>query len=82
MDKNPWLTKASFTFSQDGNTNGTTTDYEELIIDIESSEDIREGHSYFVIRTSTGWSISTPDEIYELIEHVTEKIPSTVTPHL
>jgi len=68
MEK-PLLSKATFIFVQDGNTCGTTEETEELIIELESPSLISGPDDCFVVlRTPTGWSIDSLDELSELIE--------------
>jgi hypothetical protein len=62
----PVLYKASFHFSQEGNTDGTTSDIEEITIDYEVVAD--EG-GYFVIRTE-GWSVDSVEELEELFNRI------------
>ena len=59
-------------FSQDGNTDGTTSEVEELTIDCESlwmNTKKTAGDCYFVLRTD-GWSINDASEIESLISVV------------
>lgn len=68
MEK-PTLHTAKFSFSQEGNTNGTTADYEELEIEIDAAGTINGPEDCFiVIRTTTGWSMDSIDELQELID--------------
>jgi hypothetical protein len=67
MEK-PILHSAKFEFSQEGNCNGSTNEVEELTIELESSTVIEDGECYIVLRTPTGWSIDSLDELAELIE--------------
>lgn len=68
MEK-PLLSKATFVFVQDGNTCGTTDETEELIIDLNSPSLISGPDDCFVVlRTPTGWSIDSIDELSELID--------------
>lgn len=69
-----WLSKVSFEFTQSGNSDGTTNEYEELTVDIMSSGNIQVDEYYMVLRTNTGWSINTPDEFLHLLKEVDEKI--------
>ena len=65
----PLLHKAIFMFSQDGNNNGTTSEVEELTIEIDSPATISGPDDCFiVIRTDTGWSMDSIDELAELID--------------
>ena len=69
-----WLSKVSFEFTQKGNPNGSTDDYEELTVDLEGYGDIEAEGYYMVLKTNTGWSIDTPDEFLHLLKEVNEKI--------
>jgi hypothetical protein len=65
----PLLHRATFEFSQDGNTCGTTKELEELTIEFESPAIISGPDDCFiVIKTDTGWSMDSIDELAELIE--------------
>lgn len=65
----PLLCKAVFEFCQDGNNNGTTSETEELTIEFESPATISGPDDCFiVIRTDTGWSMDSIDELAELID--------------
>jgi len=68
----PELTKASFVFTQEGNTEGTTSEFEEITIDYEVIAD--EG-GFFVIRTE-GWSMDSIEELEELFNRI-RKIHNT-----
>ena len=59
--------KAVFSFSQEGNTLGTTSEYEELEVSIESQLFMNKEDYFFVLRTNTGWSIDSTEEISEII---------------
>jgi hypothetical protein len=65
------LFKASFEFIQDGNSDGTTSDIEDLTINCES---IDATGCYYVLSTTTGWSIDGPEEIQNLIERINKSI--------
>ena len=62
----PELSKASFVFTQEGNTEGTTSDIEEITIDYEVIAD--EG-GFFVLRTQ-GWSVDSVEELEELFNRI------------
>lgn len=62
----PELNKASFHFTQEGNTEGTTSDIEEITIDYEVIAD--EG-GFFVLRTE-GWSVDSVEELSELLDRI------------
>ena len=61
----PELTKASFVFIQEGNTEGTTSDIEEITIDYEVIAD----EGFFVLRTE-GWSVDSVEELEELFNRI------------
>jgi hypothetical protein len=65
MDNKPLLHKVTYEFTQDGNTLGTTEKVESLEITHEAPLFLETGH-FIVIRT-TGWSIDTPGELYDLL---------------
>lgn len=69
IDK-PRLEWGSFKFSQEGNCNESTSEYEELIVDYESSLglDTDEG-GYFVLKTE-GWSIDGVQDLEELFNRI------------
>jgi hypothetical protein len=69
----PELEKVVFTYTQDGNGNGTTAEYEELEIRVEASLcNINDDH-FFVLKSSTGWSVDNIEELVYLVEH-TKKV--------
>ena len=63
----PELISASFTFGQEGNTEGTTSEYEEIVIEYQNPFDLY--HGFFVLRTE-GWSIDNAEELAELLERI------------
>jgi hypothetical protein len=61
------------TFSQDGNTNGSTSDIEVLEVRMEGVlSDVKDDH-YFVIKTE-GWSFDSVEEIAYLCEQLKKVI--------
>jgi hypothetical protein len=74
--KKPQLYKASFQFTQPGNTNGTTDETEILTIDCESvyGYDEEPGRCFFVIKSETGWSIDSMTELQELFDRIQKSI--------
>ena len=65
----------SFTFTQEGNCRGTTDEYEELIIQCESSLGIDNDEGcYYVLKTSTGWSIDNIEELQKLFDRIQKAI--------
>jgi len=73
MSNEATLYKASFEFYQEGNTDGTTDETEELRVECMGMGDLKEG-CYYVLRTKTGWSIDNSDELKQLIERVDKMI--------
>lgn len=58
------IAKASFTFTQDGNTMGTTDDHETLVVDLEyQTLDPGKGDECFAVIRTDGWSVESGDEI-------------------
>lgn len=70
MDNLPMLNKITYVFTQEGNTDGTTEDVEELIVEVEGVFDIVKDGGYFVLRTSTGWSIDDPNDLNYIFDTV------------
>ena len=62
----PELGKARFHFTQEGNTEGSTSGIEEITIDYEVVAD--EG-GFFVLRTE-GWSVDSVEELEELFNRI------------
>ena len=73
MDNLPMLNKITYVFTQEGNTDGTTEDVEELIVEVEGVFDIVKDGGYFVLRTSTGWSIDDPNDLNYIFDTVMKK---------
>jgi hypothetical protein len=69
----PTLYRASFEFYQDGNTDGTTDETEELKVECMGLGDLSEG-CYYVLKTNTGWSIDNIDELKQLLERIDKAI--------
>ena len=71
MSDKPKLDKCSFTFTQEGNTNGSTDEYEDLTILCESSLGIdNDKGCYYVLKTETGWSMDNVNELQELFNRI------------
>ena len=62
MVNEPTLSKITYVFNQDGNTYGAIEDGEELIVEVEGG--------YFVLRTSTGWSIDDPNDLNYIFDTI------------
>jgi len=74
MSEKPKLEKCSFTFNQEGNTNGTTDDIETLTIECDSSLGIdNDGGCFYVLKTE-GWSINNVNELQELFDRINKVI--------
>lgn len=70
MEDKPMLNKITYVFTQEGNTDGTTEDVEELIVEVEGVFDILKDGGYIVLRTSTGWSIDEMEDLNYIFEQV------------
>ena len=74
MSEKPKLEKCSFTFNQEGNTNGTTDDIETLTIECDSSLGIdNDGGCFYVLKTE-GWSIDSVNDLQELFDRIQKVI--------
>ena len=70
MSDKPRLEKATFQFSQEGNCNGSTRDYEDLTIEFDSGlGGLDECDGFFVLSTE-GWSIDDAAELEELLNRI------------
>ena len=74
MSDKPKLEKCSFSFMQDGNTNGSTDEYEELTIECESSLGIDNDEGCFYVLKTNGWSIDNISDIQELLDRINKSI--------
>jgi hypothetical protein len=71
MGEKPKLEKMSFTFSQEGNCVGSTSDTEELTIECESSLGVDyDEDCFFVLKTTTGWSVNDESDLKELFDRI------------
>lgn len=69
------LDKCSFTFAQEGNCNGTTDEFEELTIECESSCGIDNDEGcFYVLKTTTGWSVDSSNELQQLFDRINKVI--------
>ena len=62
----PNICRVSVEFSQEGNTMGTTEEYEGIEVSLEFQGTEQDG-PFYVIKTN-GWSFDSLDEIKKLIE--------------
>ena len=67
MSYNSTLCEVTFKFYQEGNTNGTNGDTEELDIILETvAGDAREDGYFITLKTNTGWSFNDRKEMNDL----------------
>ena len=66
----PKLLKCSFTFDQEGNSNGTTDEIETLTIECEASLGIDNDEGCFYVLKTEGWSIDNVNELQELFDRI------------
>lgn len=70
MQDKPQLENASFTFSQEGNCNARTGEFERLTIDLDSSLGVdTDGDGFFVLKTD-GWSVDGVQDLEELFNRI------------
>jgi len=65
-EKEPEVIGVSVSFEQEGNTLGTTEEYEEINLSLEFQAGA-ENDPFYVIKTK-GWSFDSPEEIQKLID--------------
>lgn len=68
------IEKVIFELSQDGNTNGTTEHYEDLIVEFQGGIENMRDSNYIVLRTSSGWSIDTPEELEKILTKLKKSV--------
>lgn len=69
------LSEVNFRFVQDGNTNGTTEEVEVINITMEAPLYInKEDGAFITIKTETGWSINSPEELNDMIKQCYEAV--------
>lgn len=73
-EQKPTLYKVTYSFYQEGNTDGTTDETEELIVEVEGVFDVIEEGGYMVMRTSTGWSISNKEELNYIFDIISKTL--------
>jgi hypothetical protein len=80
MDEHIDITNISFSFIQEGNTDGTTADYEDLKVDIVGGiEGIQNGSFYYVMRSNSGWSFDSMQELMDTFKVVTKSVQNVFT---
>lgn len=62
-----WLEKIVYTLSQEGNTNGTTEEYETLEVTVESGAGPIDKDGGFLVLRTKGWSINDSDELHKTL---------------
>lgn len=72
MENKSWyLDKISYYFTQEGNTLGTTSESEEMIVDVETQlGSIEKDGGFLVIRSNSGWSVNDVKELTDMLELV------------
>jgi hypothetical protein len=70
----PKLERCSFTFNQEGNSNGTTDEFEILTIECESSLGIDNDEGCYYVLKTDGWSIDSVNDLQELFDRVNKVI--------
>lgn len=78
IKKKTWdLGKIIYEFTQEGNTDGTTDEFEELSIEVQGcATSIEQGGGYHVIRTKTGWSYDDPQDFMDILVLISKGVPS------
>jgi hypothetical protein len=67
-DENIDIGKISIEFVQNGNTIGSTAEWEELVVNCEYQLPGEE--CFLVLKSTTGWSINDPTEMTKLLDTV------------
>lgn len=65
MTDQPALDTATFTFTQEGNTLGTTEEVESITIRLETQ---LPGEMPFFVIVTQGWSFDDPEELLDIVE--------------
>jgi len=66
-DYKPTFCRATFEFTQDGNTLGSTADFENLGIFVETQLPNNDGDVFLVLKSDTGWSFDNIGELTKLV---------------
>lgn len=66
--KKPEIEKVSVDFTQEGNTLGTTSEYETINISLEFQAEEKDGA--FIVLKTNGWSIDSTEELEDIINRV------------
>jgi hypothetical protein len=74
MSHKPKLERCSFSFGQEGNTNGSTDTYEELTIECESSLGIDNDEGCYYVLKTNGWSVDNVNDLQELFDRINKVI--------
>jgi len=74
MSDKPKLEKCSFTFTQEGNSNHTTDEFEELTIECESGLGIDNDEGCYYVLKTEGWSLDNVNDIQELFNRINKAI--------
>jgi len=73
----PQFDSAKISFSQDGNTIGSTSTYETLEVRLETQLPGEE--PFFVIKTE-GWSVNSLEELDEFLRQITDQFKEHYAP--
>lgn len=74
------ISSITFNVSQEGNTQGSTGEYEDLQILVEAPLFIEKGEGfYYVLKTSTGWSINDKEELGALLDKCKASVNAFLT---
>ena len=81
-DKTWYLNKISYTFFQEGNTLGTTTTEEEIIVDVETQCDSIENEGGFLVIRTNGWSVDSAEELKDMLKLVEDGVSFNGITHI
>lgn len=69
------IDEIKFTLSQEGNTIGTTEEFEDIEITFNTQlGDIEKDGAFIVVKTSTGWSMDSSQEFADMIQRLANGI--------
>lgn len=75
-----YINSITFNVTQEGNTQGSTEEYEDLQILVEAPLFIeKEEEFYYVLKTSTGWSINDKEELGDLLDKCKASVNAFLT---
>lgn len=63
------IDKVDFKISQEGNTLGTTSEFETMEVSFQTQIDsLEDSPGFIVLKSDTGWSFDSTEELVKLIE--------------